>query len=188
MGAPETPYRAPGTPQGPAAGWCSRPAAVGLLAAVALVVYVADRATKSWALSNLEPGVPRDFVGTVLRLNLIFNPGAAFSLGTGLTPLFTVIQAGVTVAVVVACRRLVSWGWAATLGLLLGGVLGNLTDRLTRPPGVGVGHVVDFLQLPYWPVFNIADSCIVTAAILIALLTAVGSSLTGVRRRGGGRG
>ncbi len=120
--------------------------------------------------------MPKDWLGSVLRLHLVFNPGAAFSLGTGVTPVFTIIQASVAVAVLVAARRVASWPWGAALGLLLGGVLGNLTDRLTRPPGVGVGHVVDFLQLPYWPVFNIADSSIVSAAIAVALLTAKGLS------------
>ncbi len=152
------------------------PRVLGLLLGVAALIYLLDRGTKAWALANLEPGVPRDWLGSVLRLHLVFNPGAAFSLGTGVTPVFTIIQASVAVAVLVAARRVASWPWGVALGLLLGGVLGNLTDRLTRPPGVGVGHVVDFLQLPYWPVFNIADSSIVCAAITVALLTARGLS------------
>lgn len=130
-----------------------------------------DRLTKLWALSSLDENVPQDFVGSLLRLRLIFNPGAAFSLGTGATPLFTVIQAVVSVAVVVAALRVGRLRWAIALGLVLGGASGNLTDRLTRPPGFGLGHVVDFLELPNFPVFNIADSAIVAAACLVALLS-----------------
>lgn len=155
---------------------------MALLLAVAACVYALDRLTKSWALANLTPGVPQEFLGDWLRLNLIFNPGAAFSLGTGLTPLFTVMMVLVSLAIVVSWRRLGSWGWAVALGLLLGGAQGNLTDRLTRPPGFGVGHVVDFLQLPYWPVFNIADSSVVSAAVLVALLAVRDVPFSGVRR------
>lgn len=151
------------------------------LLAVAAGVYVGDRLTKAWALDTLEPGVARPLVGQVLQLNLIFNPGAAFSLGTSMTPVFTVIMVAVSVGILWACRRLGSWGWAVGLGLLLGGATGNLTDRLTRPPGFGVGHVVDFLQLPYWPVFNVADASIVTAACLVALLAMRGVRLDGSR-------
>lgn len=157
--------------------------AIVVLVCLAAVIYAADRWTKEWALANLEPGVPEPFVGNLLRLHLIFNPGAAFSLGTGLTPVFTVLQTVVAVAVLVVARRVVSTAWAATLGLLLGGVLGNLTDRLSRPPGFGVGHVVDFLQLPYWPIFNIADSSIVSSAVLVALLTARGTTWATARAR-----
>lgn len=153
-----------------------------LVLAIAACVYALDRVTKSWALANLTPGVPQEFLGDWLRLNLIFNPGAAFSLGIGLTPLFTIMMVLVSVAIVVSWRRLGSWGWAVALGLLLGGAQGNLTDRLTRPPGFGVGHVVDFLQLPYWPIFNIADSSVVSAAALVALLALRDVPFNGVRR------
>lgn len=145
---------------------------VPLVATVALIAGVAialDRLTKAWALDNLVPGVPQPFLGSVLQLTLLFNPGAAFSLGTGVTPLFTVIQAAVAVAVLVMMFRVRSGWWATGMGFLLGGATGNLIDRLTRPPGFARGHVVDFLQLPHWPVFNIADSCVVTAACVIAV-------------------
>lgn len=138
---------------------------------IGAVVYALDRLTKHWALGNLDENVPREFVGSVLRLRLIFNPGAAFSLGTGATPLFTLIQAVVSVVVVVAATRVARASWAVALGLVLGGAAGNLTDRLTRPPGFGLGHVVDFLELPNFPVFNIADSAIVAAACLVTLLS-----------------
>lgn len=143
----------------------------GVVLGVGAVVYLLDRLTKGWALSALAENEPREFIGSVLRLRLIFNPGAAFSLGTGATPLFTVIQAVVSIAVLVAATRVGRLRWAVALGLVLGGATGNLTDRLTRPPGFGLGHVVDFLELPNFPVFNIADSAIVAAACLVALLS-----------------
>lgn len=138
---------------------------------VGLAVYALDRVTKMWALASLAPGEPREFVGSVLQFRLIFNPGAAFSLGTEVTPVFTVIQAVVSIGVLYAALRVRSLPWAVALGLVLGGATGNLTDRLTRPPGIGLGHVVDFLELPNFPVFNIADSAIVAAAVLVALLS-----------------
>lgn len=147
------------------------PAMAGVVLGVGVLVYLLDRLTKHWALSALVENEPREFVGSVLRLRLIFNPGAAFSLGTGATPLFTIIQAVVSVAVLVAATRVGRLPWAVALGLVLGGAAGNLTDRLTRPPGFGLGHVVDFLELPNFPVFNIADSAIVAAAALVALLS-----------------
>ncbi|WP_226913341.1 signal peptidase II [Gephyromycinifex aptenodytis] len=132
-------------------------------------MWAGDQATKRWALASLTPGQIRPFLGEVLQFTLVFNPGAAFSLGTGITPVFTFAMAAVAVAILVSLRRLNSRWWALALGLLLGGALGNLTDRLLRPPGFAHGHVVDFLMLPHWPVFNVADSAIVTAAALIAL-------------------
>lgn len=143
----------------------------GVVLGVGGLVYLADRLTKTWALAALTENEPREFIGSLLRLRLIFNPGAAFSLGTQVTPLFTVIQAVVSVIVLYAALRVRSWPWALALGLVLGGAAGNLTDRLTRPPGFGLGHVVDFLELPNFPVFNIADSAIVAAAALVALLS-----------------
>lgn len=140
-----------------------------LVLAVGVLVYVADRATKMWALANLTPGVRREWLGQILQLDLIFNPGAAFSVGTGSTWVFTIIQAVVAVGLLLAAPRLRSRAWASAAGLALGGATGNLTDRLTREPGFGVGHVVDFLELPRWPVFNVADAAIVTAAVVVAL-------------------
>lgn len=154
-----------------------------LVLVVAVLVYAADRASKGWALANLTPGVRQPWLGDILQLRLIFNPGAAFSLGTGLTWLFTVIQATVAVLILALAPRLRSRVWAVGGGLALGGALGNLTDRLTREPGFGVGHVVDFLELPHWPIFNIADSAIVAAAVLVALATIRGVDAFGRRPR-----
>jgi signal peptidase II len=151
---------------------------------VAVPVCVADQLTKAWASANLQPDQPRSLVGSVLQLNLTRNSGAAFSIGTGATWILTAIACSVVVFVVVTARRLGSRGWALALGLLLGGSLGNLSDRMFRAPGPGRGQVVDFLQLPHYPIFNIADSAIVSAAVLIALLAFRGVRIDGTRASG----
>jgi signal peptidase II len=154
------------------------------LVLVAVPVYVADQLTKAWATANLRPDQPRELIGSVLQLNLIRNSGAAFSIGTGATWVLTMIACSVVVFVVITARRLGSRGWALALGLLLAGSLGNLTDRMFRAPGPGRGHVVDFLQLPHYPIFNIADSAIVSAAVLIAVLAFRGIGIDGTREPG----
>lgn len=154
------------------------------LVIVAVPVYVADQLTKAWVTANLQPDQPRDLVGSVLRLNLIRNSGAAFSIATGATWVLTMIACAVVVFILISARRLGSRGWALALGLLLAGSLGNLTDRMFRAPGPGRGHVVDFLQLPNFPIFNIADSAIVSAAVLIALLAFRGINIDGTRSTG----
>ncbi len=151
------------------------------LVLVAVTVYVGDQLTKVWVVANIQPGQPRSVIGSVLRLNLIRNSGAAFSIGTGATWLLTAIACSVVLFVIFTARRLGSRGWALALGLLLGGSLGNLTDRMFRAPGPGRGHVVDFVQLPHFAIFNVADSAIVTAAALIALLAFRGVGIDGVR-------
>ena len=151
------------------------------LVVAAVPVYAADQLTKAWATANLQPDQARDLVGSVLRLNLIRNSGAAFSIGTGATWILTAIACSVVLFVLFTARRLGSRGWALALGLLLGGSLGNLTDRMFRIPGPGRGHVVDFLQLPHFPIFNIADSAIVTAAVLIAWMAFRGVGIDGTR-------
>jgi signal peptidase II len=150
-----------------------------LFAALAAVVYALDLATKTLAVAQLEGREPVSLLGGLLTLRLTRNPGAAFSLGTGYTVALTVVAIGVVVVVVRLSSRLRSAGWAVALGLLLGGACGNLTDRLVRAPGPMRGHVVDFLELPHWPVFNVADSAIVAAAALVVL-----QSLRGVRLDG----
>ena len=157
-----------------------RPLFVALVTA-ALVVYSADQLTKAWASANLDQGQPRQLVGSLLQLNLTRNSGAAFSIATGSTWILTVIASAVVVFILFTARRLGSRGWAMALGLLLGGSLGNLTDRMLRYPGPGRGHVVDFLQLPNFPIFNIGDSAIVSAAVLIAVLAFRGINVDGTR-------
>jgi signal peptidase II len=155
-----------------------------VLVTVALPVYLADQLTKAWVSANLQPDQPRKLIGSVLQLNLTHNAGAAFSIGTGATWVLTAIACAVVVFVVMTARRLGSRSWALALGLLLGGSLGNLTDRIFRAPGPGRGLVVDFLQLPHYPIFNIADSAIVSAAVLIAVLAFRGISIEGTRGSG----
>lgn len=164
-----------------------RRALVATLVVTALVVVAADQSSKEWALRTLVPGAaPTSVVDGWLQLRLVFNPGAAFNMATGTTWIFTVIATFVAVLILRVSRRLGSRGWALALGLLLGGAVGNLVDRLTRAPGFARGHVVDFIEytkFPFmdFPVFNVADSCIVTAAFLIALLGFRGIALDGTR-------
>lgn len=152
-----------------------------VLAGVAVTVVVTDQLTKYWAVAALSGRPPIEIVHGALWLNLIRNSGAAFSLATGATWLFTVIAVAVSLAIVRIARRLGSTWWAAALGLMLGGAVGNLLDRLFRTPGFARGHVVDFIQLPHYPVFNVADSCIVVAAVLIGVLGLRGIGVDGSR-------
>ena len=157
------------------------PRHLALLGACAVTAYGLDQLTKAWAVDSLTPGEPRDVLGSVLRLRLTFNPGAAFSFATNATWVLTLIAVVVVVAVLVTARRLRSTGWALAFGFLVGGALGNLTDRFIREPGGGQGHVVDFLQLPNWPIFNVADCSICTAAAIIVLLSFRGVGLDGIK-------
>ena len=154
---------------------------LGLFATVVAVAYVLDLGSKTWALSSLEAGEPVQVVGDLFRLNLVFNPGAAFSLGTSATVYLTIFAMVAAVVVLVVARNLGNRLWAVGLGALLGGILGNLTDRLFREPGPLRGHVVDLFQLPNWPVFNVADMCINLAAVIIVIQAFRGISLRGER-------
>jgi signal peptidase II len=160
------------------------PARRGLLAAltgVAAAVYGVDQLTKVLAVARLQPGDPRPLVGELLQLHLIRNAGAAFSMATGATWVLTIVALVVVIVVVRSARRLGSVGWAVTLGLLLGGALGNLTDRLLREPGFGRGHVVDFLDYAGLFIGNVADVAIVVAALAVALQAVRGIGLDGRR-------
>ncbi|WP_207948178.1 signal peptidase II [Metallococcus carri] len=161
-----------------------RRSALALLAGVLVLGYAADQLVKAWAVAALEPGQPRELIGSVLRLHLTRNPGAAFSIATNATWVLTIIAIVVIGATLYVARRLRSRAWACALGLLLAGALGNLTDRFFRAPGGGKGHVVDMLELPNWPIFNVADICVVTAACLIALLAFRGIGVDGTRASG----
>ena len=152
-----------------------------LFATVALVAYAVDLVTKVLAVEHLEGRPDVRVLGEVLQLHLTRNPGAAFSTGTGFTAGLSVLAIVAVVVVLVVSRRLATPLWAVGLGLLLAGVAGNLTDRLVRAPGPLRGHVVDFLMLPNWPVFNLADVCINVAAGLIILQTFRGIALDGTR-------
>lgn len=156
-----------------------------LFLVVAAAAWAADAVTKVLAVDLLAARAPVDVVPGVVSLTLTRNPGAAFSIGTGLTLPLTLVACVVVVVVVRLAGRIRSAGWAWALGLLLGGALGNLTDRVLREPAPFRGHVVDFVRLPHWPVFNLADSCIVVAALLIAVLSLRGIGLDGTRHPGG---
>jgi signal peptidase II len=158
-----------------------RPRRVGLLFGIAGAVFVVDVITKIIVVATLTPGHQVKVIGTLLTLELVRNSGAAFSFGPGMTILFTLIAVGVIIFIVRTSRRLHSLAWAVTLGLLLGGAAGNLTDRLLRSPGVFRGEVVDWVQLPHWPVFNVADACIVCGGFLAVVLAARGIRLDGTR-------
>jgi len=156
-----------------------------VLLMVAALVYAADVISKVIVVATLTENRPVNVAGSLLRLDYLRNPGAAFSLGAGgYTVLFTLIAVAVIVAIARMARTLASTPWAVAIGLLLGGALGNLTDRLARSPGPLRGWVVDFIQLPHWPVFNLADSAICCGGVLIVLLTLIGLRPDGSRERG----
>ena len=139
-----------------------------LIAGVALAIVVLDQATKTWALHHLRDG-PRHVVWT-LRLNLTFNTGVAFGQATGSTALVTVIAVGVVGLLLVIARRTGGAVTGVVLGLVIGGALGNLADRLVRHHS---GAVIDFIDFRWWPVFNVADAAI-TVGVVLAVVRAVG--------------
>lgn len=164
----------------------ARSRAVGVLLAVALVAVSTDQVTKHLALAALDDRDPLRLLGGAVYLTVTRNGGAAFSLGSDYTFLFPLITLAVICWIAAMALRLRSVPWAVALGLVLGGALGNLGDRLFRAPGPFVGHVVDMVSLFHprgqvWPVFNVADSC-----LMIGVALAVGLELTG-RQRDGGR-
>jgi signal peptidase II len=136
--------------------------------AVAGVVVVLDQLTKIWAVAALSDG-PVEVIGTLLQFRLTRNPGGAFSLLTGLTPVLAVLAAAMVVYIVRTTRRTTDVVMAYSLGLVLGGAVGNLVDRLIRSPGFLRGEVVDFIKVPNWPTFNIADCAITVGVIIIAI-------------------
>jgi signal peptidase II len=154
--------------------------ALGVLALVAVCVYALDQAAKFLVVENLTERQPVEVLGQFVQFYFVKNAGAAFSLGSGSTWIFAIIASAVAVFIVVFAPRIRSLAWAALFGLLLGGNLGNLTDRLLREPGFGVGHVVDFIQVQYFPaIFNVADMAIVASMVVFIVLTVRGIGLTG---------
>lgn len=132
-------------------------------------VAVIDQLSKMWVLQTLTPNVPKPVIGDWFRFLLLFNPGAAFSMGQNLTWLFTLIQLSFVVGVVVYARRVTHTVQAIGIGMIAGGALGNLIDRLAREPGFFFGHVVDFISIGSFAVFNIADSAI-TVGVVVYLI------------------
>lgn len=164
----------------------SRPRRLVVLTVVALTALLADQITKILAVARLEGERPIELLGGLTTLRVTRNSGAAFSIGTGMTWVFTIISIGVVIAIVRTARDLRSLPWALSLGLLLGGALGNLGDRILRAPGGFQGHVVDWIEWPNWPVFNLADSAIVCGGVLAVILAARGHQLDGTRDTGSG--
>lgn len=154
-----------------------------ILVAIAALTYVADLGTKIAVVAMLEEDLPVQVSGTGISLRLIRNPGAAFGLGVNVTVLFTAITVLVIVAILRSSRRLGSLPWSLTLGLLLGGALGNLTDRIARSPGPLSGHVIDFVEIPGWPIFNVADLSICVAGAMMVTLACRNVPLDGGPRR-----
>lgn len=168
-------------PQDPPRRGDRRPA--WLAFAIVAVVIALDQLTKYLAVRELTDRDPVRLVGDLLQLRLIRNSGAAFSFATGMTWVLTAISATVCVVIVRYAFRLGSRWWAVALGLMLGGALGNLVDRFFRDPGFARGHVVDFIAVPHYPIFNVADSAVVCGAVLIAVLGFRGIGLDGRRHR-----
>ena len=150
---------------------------------VAAIVYVVDQVTKTMAVRMLENEPSVTVIPGVLDLRFLRNPGAAFGVATSFTWLLSLAAIAVAIAVVVMASRLRNRTWALALGLLLAGAVGNLTDRIFRKPGVLRGHVVDFLEFPHWPVFNVADTALTIACVLILVQSFRGIGIDGVRAR-----
>jgi signal peptidase II len=152
------------------------------LVLIALITVALDAATKALVVARLEHREPVRLLDGLVTFEVSRNSGAAFSFAQGATVLFTLIAVGVVVVIVRTLPRLRSAGWAVTLGLLLGGAVGNLLDRLTRAPGIGRGAVVDFIHLPHFATFNLADSAITVGACLAVLLSLRGVEVDGSHR------
>ena len=157
-----------------------------LLLTVAGVVLVADIVTKVLAVRLLPPNQPVSIIGDTVTWTLVRNSGAAFSMATGYTWVLTLIATAVVIGIIWMGRRLVSPWWAVGLGMILGGAMGNLVDRFFRSPGPLRGEVVDFLSIGWWPVFNVADPCVVGGAILLVALSLFGFDYDTVGRRRSG--
>jgi signal peptidase II len=152
-----------------------------LLLAVAGAVLTLDVVTKHLAVDRLSESDPVEVVDGILQLRLVRNAGAAFGFASGLTVVLSVVATVVVLVILRAARRLRSAGWAVGLALVLGGAMGNLLDRIFRDPAPLRGHVIDFMELPHWPVFNVADSAIMSGGVLLVLLSMRGIEYDGTR-------
>lgn len=146
----------------------------GWVFGVAGSIVLLDQLTKAWALSSLDAADPVELLGGWLSLSLVFNSGAAFGLAQGQTIIITLLASVVTVVIARMARHLFSLPWAIALGAMLGGAIGNLIDRVLRDPAPLRGNVIDFLDVGFWPVFNLADVAVVCGAIGVGLLTILG--------------
>ena len=141
-----------------------------LIFACASAVFLLDIATKKWAENNLQGNTPMKVIGNFLQFTYTTNSGAAFSLATNATVFLSSFALIVAAAAIYFARKITSRAWGIVAGLLLGGIAGNLWNRLFSPPGRLAGEVVDWIELPHWPIFNIADTAVVCAAALVFLL------------------
>ncbi|WP_264159496.1 signal peptidase II [Mycetocola spongiae] len=150
---------------------------------MALAGVAADQVSKYLVVNNLTLHESVPVLGNALSLYFIKNSGAAFSLASGSTWIFSILASLVVIAIIVFARKIRSTAWAVVIGLLLGGVLGNLIDRLFREPSFGLGHVVDFISTPWLvpAVYNVADILIVGSMILFLILTFLGINIDGTR-------
>ena len=133
-----------------------------------VTIVVVDQLTKIWAVAALSDG-PKHVIGNTVELEPTRNGGGAFSRFQGMTPVLAVAAVVVTIVLARVLRRTTDRWLVVALTLVLGGALGNLVDRFARSPGILRGHVVDFVAVGWWPVFNVADSCITIGAVLLIL-------------------
>lgn len=151
-----------------------------LFLAIAAAVVLVDQLTKALAIANLAPFESVPFIFDLVRLTLVFNDSAAFSLGGSATWVFTILSSLATLLLLWFVPRFRTTSWVVLGGFALGGVAGNLVDRLFRAPGFANGHVVDFIQVPFnFPIFNIADAAITISALIIAIRIMRGEKLGG---------
>jgi signal peptidase II len=172
------------TPPEAAAPVVVRPRKVGLLAAIAGVVVILDLLSKIIIVATIDPNQPVKVLGGLVYLSLIRNSGAAFSMATGYTWILALVAIVVVVLIIRMAPRLRSTPWAISLGLVLGGAIGNLIDRIFRAPGFLQGHVVDFVSVfgpnaEYFPVFNVADSAITVGGISLVITALLGIDFDG---------
>lgn len=165
-----------------------RPKKVALLAVIAASVIVLDLITKIIAVATLTPGESPRILGGLVYFSLIRNPGAAFSMATGMTWLLALVAIGVVIVIIRMAPKLRSTPWAVSLGLVLGGAIGNLIDRIFRSPGFLQGHVVDFVSVfgpnaEYFPIFNVADSAITIGGISLVVTALLGIDFDGTSTR-----
>ncbi|MBP2477420.1 signal peptidase II [Crossiella equi] len=159
----------------------AHPRRLAVTLVVAAILLVVDQLSKWWAESELTGAAPIPVIGEFIRFRLLYNPGAAFSLGADATWVFAILSGVAVIALVWVSLRVRHTGWALALGLLLGGAATHLGDRLFREPGFARGHVVDFIDYNGWFVGNIADIALFLGAVTLLLLSFLGIGLDGTR-------
>ncbi len=151
------------------------------IALIGLAVVILDRLTKIWAENSLTLGLSKPVIGELLQFHLVYNPGAAFSIFTNATWVFTTFSATIAIYILYKAKDIKSRLWQVGAGGILGGAIGNLIDRFINAPGFPNGHVTDFLTLPSWPVFNIADSSVFVSAIFLVVVSMRGINYDGTK-------